>query len=157
MDSVNTLTTSPNLSTKVPSKFKSKIKLSHQPNGSVPVALYHQNIRELRGKANELFSQLYPTFPHILCLSEYMNDLELQQTFFDNYKLGVSYFRTLYEKGGVCIFVQESLKYVKIDLEKYCKDKDFEVCAIKFYFNTKNACIVTIYPEPHQAISIYLF
>jgi len=78
-----------------------------------------------------------------------MNHLELQQTFFDNYKLGVSYCRTLYEKGGVSIFVQESLTYVKIDLEKYCKDKDFEVCAIKIHFNVKSACIIyiSIYPE----------
>ena len=74
-----------------------------------------------------------------------MNHLELQQTFFDNYKLGVSYCRTLYEKEGVCIFVQESLRYVKIYLEKYCKEKEFEVCAVKIHFNVKCACIIAIY------------
>jgi hypothetical protein len=68
-----------------------------------------------------------------------MNYLEFQQTFFDNYKLGVSYCRTLYEKGSVSIFVPESLGYARIDLEKYYKDKDFEVCAIKIHFNTKSA------------------
>jgi len=57
-----------------------------------------------------------------------MNHSELQQTFFDNYKLRVSYCRTLYEKGGVCIFGQESLRCVRIDLEKYCKDKDWSLC-----------------------------
>ena len=95
--SSNTLKTSPNLNTKVSSQAnKSKIKLSHQPN--------------------ELLSQLYPIFPH-MCLSEHhLNHLELQQTFLDSYNLGVSYCRTLYEKGGVCIFVQESLRYVSIDL-----------------------------------------
>ena len=77
-----------------------------------------------------------------------MNHSELQQIFFDNYKLGVSYCRTLYEKGGVCIFVQESLKYIRIDLEKYCKDKDFEVCAIKIHFNTKSAGIIAMYRAP---------
>jgi exonuclease III len=93
-----------------------------------------------------LLRQIYPTFPQILCLSEHhMNDLELQQAFLDNYKLGVSYCRTLYEKRGVCIFVQESLRYVRTDLENYCKDKDFEVCAIKIYLNTKSACIIAIY------------
>jgi hypothetical protein len=87
-------TTSQNLSTKVPSKSKPKIKLPHQINGSVPLTVYHQNVRGLRGKANELLSQLhvYLTFPYILCLSEHhMNRLELHQTFFDNFKLGVSY------------------------------------------------------------------
>ena len=79
--------------------------------------MYHQNVRELRGKANGLLSQVYPTFPHILCLSEHrMNHLVSEQTFLDNYKLGVSYCRKLYEKGGACIFVQESFMYVRIDL-----------------------------------------
>jgi exonuclease III len=146
-----------NSTNKVPSKPKSKIKLSHQQIGSVPLTVYHQNVRGLRGKANELLSQLCPTFPHILCLSEHhMNHLELQQTFFDNYKLGASYCRTLYEKGGVCIFVEESLKYVKIDLEKYCKDKEFEVCAIKFHFNTKSACIITIYRAPSGEFDLFI-
>ena len=128
------------MSTEEPSK--SKIKLSHHLNGLVPLTVYHQNVRGSTVKAYELSSQLYSTFPHILCPSEHhMNHLELQQTFIDNYKLGVSYCRTLYEKVGVCIFVQESLRYVRIDLEKHCKDKDFGVCAIKIHLNTKSTCI----------------
>jgi len=95
--SSNTLTTSQNLSTKEPPKCISKIKLPHQLNGSVPLIVYHKNVRGLRRKTNELLSQLYPTFPHILCLSEHhMNHSDLQQTFLYNYKLGVSYCRTLY-------------------------------------------------------------
>jgi exonuclease III len=148
-------TTSQNLSTKVPSKSKPKINLSHHLNGLVPLTIYHQNVRGLRGKANELLSQLYPNFPHILCLSEHhMNHLELQQTFFDNYKLGVSYCRTLHEKGGVYIFVQE--RYVKIALEKYCKDKDFEICAIKIHFNAKSACIIAIYRAPAANFDLFI-
>lgn len=45
-------TTSQNLSTKLPSKSKPKIKLPHQVNGLVPLTVYHQNVRGLRGKAN---------------------------------------------------------------------------------------------------------
>jgi len=107
------------------------------------ITVHHQNVTGLKGKANEL-SQLHPTFPHTLCLSEHhINHLELQQTFLDNYKLGVRYCRTLYKKGSVYILVQESFRYVRIDLEKYCKDKDFEVCAIKIYLNTKSVCIIS--------------
>jgi hypothetical protein len=55
----------------------------------------------MRGKVNELLSQLYPTFPHILCLSEnHMKRLELQRSHFDNYVVGASYCRTMYEMGG---------------------------------------------------------
>ena len=93
-----------NLCTEVPSKTKTNIKLFHHSNGLVPLTIYHQNVRGLRGKTNELLRQLHPNFPHILCFSEHhINHLELKQTFIDNYKLGVSYCRTLYEKGGVCI------------------------------------------------------
>jgi len=146
-----------NLSTVVPSKTKPKIKLSYHSNGLVPLTIYHQNISGLRGKAIELLSQLHPNFPHVLCLSEHhMNHLELQQTFIDNYKLGVSYCRTIYEKRGVSIFVQEGLRYVKIDMDKYCKDKDFEVCAIKIYFNAKCACIIAIYRAPSGNFDLFI-
>jgi len=85
-----------------------------------------------------------------------MNHLELQQTFIDNYKLGVSYCRTLYEEGGVCIFVQERLRYVKIDLEKQSKDKDFEVCAIMIHLNAKSACIIAIYRAPTGNFDLFI-
>ena len=150
-------TISQNSSTKVPYKSKLKIKLPRQLNGSVPLTIYHQNIRGLKGKAIELLSQLYPTSSHILYLSEHhMNHLELQQTFLDNYKLGNSYCRSFYKNGGACIFVQESLRYLKIDLEKYCKDKDFEICAIKIHFNTKSAYIIATCRAPSGKYDLFL-
>ena len=143
--------------TKVPTKHKSKIKLLRQKTNPIPLTIYHQNIRGLRGKTNALLCQLYPTLPHILCLSEHhMNPSELQQTFLGNYKLGASYCRTSYEKGGICIFVQESLSFVKIDLEKYCKDKDLEICAIKISFNSKSANILAIYRAPSGNFDLFL-
>jgi hypothetical protein len=30
----------------------------------------------------------------------------------------------------------------------YCKDKDFEVCAVKLHFNTRKICIIAIYRAP---------
>jgi exonuclease III len=123
----------------------------------IHLTISHPYVRGLRGKANELLSQLHPKFPHVLFLSEHhMNHLELQQTFIDNYKLGVSYCRTLYEKGGVCIYVQEALRYIKIDMEKHCKDKDFEVCVIKTYFNAKCVCIIAIYGAPSGNFDLFI-
>jgi len=146
-----------NLSTVVPSKTKPKMKLSYHSNRLVSLTIYHQNVRGLRGKAIGLLSQLHPNFPHVLCLSEHhINHLELQQTFIDNYKLGVSYCRTLYEKGGVCIFVQEGQRYVKTEMDKHCNDKDFEVCAIKIYFNAKCACIIAIYRAPSGNFDLFI-
>ena len=105
----------------------------------------------------ELLSQLHPTFPHILCFSEHhMKHLELQRSHFDNYKLGSSYCRTMYKMGGVCILVQGSLNYIRLDLEKYCQDEEFEVCAIKVHLNTKIVCIITIYRAPSGNFDLFL-
>jgi len=67
-----------------------------------------------------------------------MNCLELQQTYTDCYSLAAYYCRTFYEKGGVCTYVHESLNFASIDLKIYCKDRDFEVCALKLYLNFKS-------------------
>jgi len=48
------------------------------------------------------------------------------------------------------MFVQESLRYVRINLEKYYKDKVFDVCAMKIHFNVKSACIIAIYRAPNR-------
>jgi hypothetical protein len=85
-----------------------------------------------------------------------MKQLELQRLPFDNYILRASYCRTMYKRGGVCLYVQESLNCVRLDLEKYCQDKNFEVCAIKIHLDTKIVCIIAIYRAP-LAILIYLF
>ena len=85
-----------------------------------------------------------------------MKHAELQRTHFDNYKLGGSYCRTMYEMGGVCIYVQESLNYVRLDLEKYCQDKHFEVCAIKIHLDTKSVRIIAIYRAPSGNFDLFL-
>jgi hypothetical protein len=85
-----------------------------------------------------------------------MNYLELQQTLLDGYSLGDGYCRVSYEKGGVCILVQEKLRYTSIVLAKHFKDKDFEVCAIKIYLNTKKVCIITIYRAPSGNVDTFI-
>jgi len=58
--------------------------------------------------------------------------------------------------GGVYIFVQESLNYIRLDLEKYCQYKDFEVCAIKIHLDTKSVCIIAIYRAPSGNFDLFL-
>ena len=111
--------------------------------------IFHQNVRGVRGKANELLSHLHLASPHILCFTEHhMNLLEIQQLNIDSYKLGANYCRTLYEKGGVCIYLHTSLKFVNIDLKMYCKEKKFEVCAVKLNLSSNRLFIITIYRAP---------
>ena len=58
--------------------------------------------------------------------------------------------------GGVCIYVQKSLNYVKLNLEKYCQNKNFEVCAIKSHFSTKGLCIIAINRAPSGNFELFL-
>lgn len=68
--------------------------------------VYHQNICGLKCRTNEKESFLYPDLPHTLCLiKQHLNQLELDNTYIDNYNFGAKYGMKSFKKGGVCIFV----------------------------------------------------
>ena len=39
------------------------------------------------------------------------------------------------KKGGVCIFVHNSLSFVGTDLEKFSNDQDIKACVIRLFYN----------------------
>jgi hypothetical protein len=84
-----------------------------------------------------------------------MDYLELQQTFSGGYSLEAGFSRSLYAKGGVCILVQEGLKFTSTDLATYCKNKDFEICAVKLRLKTRKICIIAIYGAPSGNFDIF--
>jgi hypothetical protein len=96
------------------------------------VTIFHQNICGLREKTDELTSSVFPNFPHILHFSEHhLKKFELDQINVDGYRLGAAYCRQVVKWSAVCIFVHKNLNYTTIDLGKYRKDQDIEVCASK--------------------------
>ena len=52
-------------------------------------------------------------------------------------------------KGGVCIFIQKHFSYSVINVEKFCKDKELEACALKLDFLSIKVCIITVYRSPN--------
>jgi len=67
---------------------------------------FHQNIRGLGKKFNELSCHLHHDLLHILCLSEHhLSESEIQLIHLTNYSLGANYCRKTFLKGGVNIFV----------------------------------------------------
>jgi hypothetical protein len=56
----------------------------------------------------------------------------------------------------VCIYNQENLSTSPIDLEKYCIDKDIEVCGIQLYKTDIKICILAIYVSPTGKFSTFL-
>jgi exonuclease III len=126
-------------------------------NYRIPLKIYHQNIRGLRCKTNELIGHLHPVLPQILCLTDHhVNWEELQQISINDNKLAAYFCRTSYAKGGVCTYVHKSLKVVTIDIENHCKEKDLEVCAIKLNLNSTRICIITTYRAPSGNFNFFI-
>ena len=81
----------------------------------------------------------------ILYVSLSTNILEYSHINLAGFTAVAQFCRVLHEKGGVIIYVQNNLKFTNIDLSDYCKEKDFEACAIKLTITSINICIITIY------------
>ena len=77
-----------------------------------------------------------------------MNVLEYSHINIEDYTAGVQFCRALHEKGGVIMYVHNNLTFTNTDLSEYCKEKDFEACAIKLTTTSLNICIITIYRSP---------
>jgi hypothetical protein len=102
-----------------------------------PIKIFHQNIRSLQYKMNEILCHLSHDPPHILCITEHhLHHEELASFHAENYVLRSCYCRKSKNKGGVLIFVHNTIKLTSLDVENYCVDQDFEACAI--HLNSKH-------------------
>ena len=110
--------------------------------------IFHQNIRGLKSKVDKLSNSLLE-YPNIMCLTEQrLKDYEIDNLLIDQFKLGSKFCRHEYKNGGVCIFVHKDLDFFSISLDKYCKEKDIEVCAVKIKITPIQLIILAIYRSP---------
>jgi len=70
--------------------------------------------------------------------------------------LGAYYARRVAKCGSVCIFLHKSCKFVKIDLNSHCIERDFEICAIKLTNITMNLYILSLYKSPSGNFDMFL-
>jgi hypothetical protein len=111
--------------------------------------IFHQNIRGLKHKYNELLCHLEDHVPHVLCFTEHHLDCdEIPHIHIDNYTLGAFYCRRHFKMGGTCIYVHNNQSAINIDLDKFCNDKDIEACAVSVNKANFEICILTIYRSP---------
>jgi exonuclease III len=130
-------------------KTDTNTNLTKQIHSKNLFKIFHQNIRGLKSKVDELSNSLSPDYPHIMCLTEHHSkDYEIDNLPIDHYKLGSKYCRIKYKNGGVCIFTHEDLEFSTIPLDKYCIEKDIEVCAVKLNINSTKLIILAIYRSP---------
>jgi exonuclease III len=113
--------------------------------------IFHQNIRGLRCKSEELILsfEMDNINPHIVCLSEHhMEEQELLHLTLSGYILGSSFSRKHLERGGVCIFVCKDLNVNKIDISHNCREKDLEICAVELETEALKLIVLSVYRAP---------
>jgi len=87
--------------------------------------------------------------PHVLCFTEHhLESHQLDCVLLQSYRLVAKFCRTTYRYGGVCIYVHGSLQASNMEVLKYCKEKDLEVCSARLYLPTCTIGIVNLYRSP---------
>ena len=110
------------------------------------LTIYHQNICGLKGKTDELISSMSPNLPHILCFSEHhLKHTELGQINTEGFELCTAYCRQATKRGAVCIFIKKGLECCKIDVNRYCKDQDVEICMLNLKTTSFSSHIMAVY------------
>ena len=133
------------------------LSLTHILPHKQSIKIYHQNIKSLRNKRNELLCHLNHDRPHILCLTEHrLHHDELASLLIENCTLGAYYCRKSKHKCGVCMFVHNGIKFSSLSIDNYCLDQDFKVCAIHLNSVYDKLCILAIYRSPLGNFNTFL-
>jgi exonuclease III len=118
---------------------------------------YQQNICGLKGKTDELICSMSSNFPQILCLSEHhLKQTKLDQINTEGFKLCTAYCRQSMKRGRVCIFIQKGLEYSKINVNKYCKDQDIEICFLNLKTISFSFHLMAVYRAPTGNFNLFL-
>jgi len=106
---------------------------------------------------DEFSNSLLPDYPNILCLTEHhLKKFEIDNLPIDRFKLGSKFCRHEYKNGGGCIFVHEDVEFPPISLDKYSKEKDIEVCAVRLKITPIQLIILAIYRSPSGNFTNFL-
>jgi len=119
--------------------------------------IFHQNICGLPNKQDELLYSLTEYSPQIICLTEHhLHNEELEGTMINRYTLGAKFCRKINKSGGACIFIKDNLHLTNINMDKYSKEMDIEICAIKIHTPSSVIIIMTVYRSPTGDITHFL-
>jgi len=118
--------------------LKNDTNTNKQTNSKKRFKIFHQNIRGLKSKVDELSNSLFPHYTHIMCLTKHhLKDYEIDNLPIDHFKLGSKFCRHEFKTGGVRILIHEDLKFFTISLDKYGKEKGL-CCKAKYNFHKIN-------------------
>jgi len=139
-------------------KGNSHCRKASKPNiSSAHFKIFHQNIRGLARKTDELISHLLPYAPHVLCLTEHhLRNEEICSTHIDSYTLGGNFCREKFRQGGVCIYVANDIQFNTINLNQHIREKDLEICAINIHLPSRRLTLICIYRSPSGNFNYFI-
>jgi len=120
------------------------------------VTIFHQNICGLPIKKEELLHSLTEHPAHIICPTEHHLQDELECMTFNKYTLGAKFCRKAHKGGGVCILIEENSHFANINMDKYSKEMDIEICAINIVTPSCTIVVVTIYRSTTGDVTYFL-
>jgi hypothetical protein len=119
--------------------------------------ILHQNARDLNRKTEEFLFSLAEINPQIICVTEHHRSWEeINICDFGQFTLQAKYCRTLFKYGGVAILMHRNLISKEIELNKYCSEKDLEICALKVKLKSTTLLILCFYKSPKGNFSYFL-
>ena len=122
-----------------------------------PFSVFHQNIRGLSNKTDELLGTITPRFPHVLFLTEHhCKEQEIESLTIENYILAAKFCRLKPKQGGTCIFVHDSLPFANINLQEFSLEQDIEICAVNITSPFTRIEIICIYRSPTSNFSQFI-
>jgi exonuclease III len=120
-------------------------------DSSTSLHIFHQNIRGLRSKIDELINsfEIDNINPHILCFTKHhMEEQDLLHLTLPGYILGSSFCHRNLQRGGVCIFVRKGLYFNKIGSSHNSRENDLEICAVEIETKATKLFIFRLYIAP---------
>jgi hypothetical protein len=118
---------------------------------STSLHIFHQNIRGLRSKIDELINsfEIDNINPHTLSFTEHhMEEQDMLHLTLPGYILGSSFCRRNLQRGVVCIFVRKDLYFSKMDISHSSTEKDLEICAVEIEIKATKLIIFCLYRAP---------
>ena len=70
--------------------------------------------------------------------------------------MGSQYCRSNLKNGGTCIYIRDTLSYTNINLDKYAKEQDIEICVIQLKAQKKFVIILCLYRVPSGNMESFL-
>jgi hypothetical protein len=102
------------------STHNNSVKSKHKRSDNISLSIFHQNIRGLWSKLDELECHLLYSLPVLLCLTEHhLTQMEILSLNTENYQLGSYYCRKHMLKGGVCMLVHRNTTFSVINSDRF--------------------------------------